>query len=547
VPAKARQVKGVKVDEALQAWRIALGDEAVIGTDLPAHYTACTSGATRNVVALLRPVEVQSVVRAVSVAARFGIPLHPVSTGHNWGYGTALAAADGAAVVDLSRMSGIRDFDAELGIVTVEPGVTQRMLADFLGEHDAPFLVPVTGAGPSCSILGNALERGYGITPIADHASSIMGLEAVLPDGKIFRPVLADLGATDAARVFRWGIGPYLTGLFPQGGFGIVTSMTIALARRPEAVKAFVMSASEHATLEGLVVAIREVLRRLPGTVGGINLMNAHRVLAMSAPYPRDRLGPDGLIPDEVVGEMSRSREIGQWTVYGTLYGTRGMVSAAQPEIKRLLKPLSRRLLFVSRSMTNSMRKVAARLPSRLRQRYGPAAETLAASLELVEGTPNETALPLAYWISGKRPSDGTELDPARDGSGLIWYSPLVPMRPEMVRRYIDFLVPTMRKYSLEPLVTLTSLSERCFDSSVPLLFDRSSAAATQRAQACYRALLESGRQLGFMPYRVHVDAMDWLTGQPSMHWELAEQLKRALDPQGIIAPGRYSRARPDR
>lgn len=537
----------MKVGEALQAWREALGDEAVIGADVPERYTACTSGATRGVAAVLRPANVEAVIHAVKVAARYGIPLHPVSTGHNWGYGTALAVADQVAVVDLSRMCGIRDFDAELGVVTVEPGVTQRTLADFLRERDAPFLVPVTGAGPSCSILGNALERGYGITPIAEHASSIMGLEAVLPDGSIFRPVLADLGAAEAARVFRWGIGPYLTGLFPQGGFGIVTSMTIALAGRPEAIKAFVMSASERATLEALVAAIREVLRRLPGTVGGINLMNAHRVLAMSAPYPRDRLGADGLIPHEVIDEMSRSREIGRWTVYGTLYGTRGMVSAAQSEIKRLLKPLSRRLLFVSRSTTNAMRKIAARLPTRLRKRYGPAAETLAASLELVEGAPNETALPLAYWVSGNRPSPGTDMDPARDGSGLIWYSPLVPMRPETVRRYIDFLVTTMRKHSLEPLVTLTSLSERCFDSTVPLLFDRSSEAATRRAQACYRELLESGRQLGFMPYRVHVDAMGWLTEQQSVHWDLTDQIKRAVDPQGIIAPGRYSRMRPDR
>ena len=31
--------------------------------------------------------------------------------------------------------------------------------------------------------------------------------------------------------------------------------------------------------------------------------MNAHRVLAMSVPYPRARLGADGLIPDAVIEE----------------------------------------------------------------------------------------------------------------------------------------------------------------------------------------------------------------------------------------------------
>jgi FAD/FMN-containing dehydrogenase len=528
--------------EALQAWRNVLGNDAVIdGVAVPERYREGTSGAMRAVRAVLLPASAAEVVRTVEIAARFRLPLHPISTGHNWGYGTALAVEHEMVVVDLSRMCAIRDFDEELGSVTIEPGVTQGALAEFLRQRHAPYLVPVTGAGPSCSVLGNALERGYGITPIADHASAIMSLEAVLPDGKVLRPVLADSGAPEAARVFRWGIGPYLTGLFSQGSFGIVTSMTLALARRPQAMKAFVMSASRQVTLETLVVAIRELLRLFPGTVGGINLMNAHRVLAMSAPYPRAQLGADGLIPDAVVEELSRSRSIGSWTVYGTLYGTRAVVAAAQSEIKRRLKPLAARLLLVSRPMAHTMRRIAGRLPARMRQRYGPAADTLASSLALVTGEPNETALPLAYWIAGTRPGEGVGLDPARDGCGLIWYSPIVPMRPETVRRYLDFLVPMLRKHAFEPLVTLTSLSERCFDSTVPLLFDRTSESAKRRAQACYMELLESGRRLGFVPYRVHVDAMPWLTAQPSVHWRLAERLKSAIDPHGVIAPGRYT------
>jgi 4-cresol dehydrogenase (hydroxylating) len=35
------------------------------------------------------------------------------------------------------------------------------------------FLVPATRAGPGCSIIGNALKRGYGITPLTDHFQSI--------------------------------------------------------------------------------------------------------------------------------------------------------------------------------------------------------------------------------------------------------------------------------------------------------------------------------------------------------------------------------------
>ena len=94
----------------------------------------------------------------------------------------------------------------------------------------------------------------------------------------------------------------------------------------------------------------------------------------------------------------------------------------------------------------------------------------------------------------------------------------------------------------MEPLITLTSLSDRCFDSSVPLLFDRGDANQTERAQLCYRALLEAGRREGFLPYRISGHAMDWITGSDAPFSQLISALKTAIDPDGIIAPGRYAR-----
>ena len=92
--------------------------------------------------------------------------------------------------------------------------------------------------------------------------------------------------------------------------------------------------------------------------------------------------------------------------------------------------------------------------------------------------------------------------------------------------------------------ICASSVSEptrSALNSSVPLLFDRSSPAAVARAQRCYTELLERGRRRGFVPYRVHVDAMDWLTSHPSVHWQVIARLKKALDPHGIFSPGRYA------
>ena len=170
-----------------------------------------------------------------------------------------------------------------------------------------------------------------------------------------------------------------------------------------------------------------------------------------------------------------------------------GSLTAAQAEIKPPCSSLLQvRLLFVSRPRANSMRKIAKRLPGRMRRRFGPAADTLASSLELVDWRAERDCASVCVLGFGQSASRWARPGPRARRLGLIWYSPIVPMRPETVRRYLDFLVPTMRKYALEPLVTLTSLSERCFDSSVPLIFDRGSEAAKRRARACYMELLEA-------------------------------------------------------
>ena len=113
-------------------------------------------------------------------------------------------------------------------------------------------------------------------------------------------------------------------------------------------------------------------------------------------------------------------------------------------------------------------------------------------------------------------------------------------MMPERVRRYVAMIGEICARHGIEPLITLTSLSDRCFDSSVPLLFDRRDADATARAQACYWALLEAGREAGFLPYRIGVQAMDWLVRPGSPYWDLVGAVKSAIDPHGILSPGRY-------
>jgi 4-cresol dehydrogenase (hydroxylating) len=385
------------------------------------------------------------------------------------------------------------------------------------------------------------LERGYGITPYADHFGAVMAIEAVLPGGEVYRSALADLGSPEADRTFKWGIGPYLDGIFTQGNFGVVTQMTVALAKVPEKTQAFFFWVKQDAQLEAAVAAIRAIISSVGGSLGSINLMNTQRVLSMMIPYPREHVPSGSVMSAALVAEMARRHRVPAWTGVGSLYGPRRIVAACRPEIRKRLRGIAAPLIFLTPTLVHRARNLLAYVPGSQNFRLATLLRTLDRTLQLMAGAPSQIALPLAYWKSGTIPPNDQPMDPACDGCGLLWYSPLVPMKPERVRAYVEFVRELTTQNGIEPLITLTSLSDRCFDSTVPLLFDRGLPEETARAHQCYLDLFRRGQQKGFLPYRVGVDHMRLIVDPNKPFWGLARKIKDAVDPQGIIAPGRYS------
>lgn len=527
--------------QAIKAWQTLLGTDAVrVGDQIPARLRADTAPVTRRIRSVLQIASADQLPDVLRIAQQHGVPVHPVSTASNWGYGSAQPVQGDVTLIDLSRLQKIIHFDPELGVVTVEPGVTQGMLADFLDAGGHAFMVPVTGAGPHCSLVANALERGYGVTPYGDHFGSLTDLEAVLADGSLYRSALSEAAGEDLARLSKWGIGPYVNGLFAQSGFGIVTRASILLARKPEAVRVCLFGLTHDALLEPAIERIQHIMQALPGTVGAMQLMNRHRVLAMTAPYPPEsQRDAKGLIPAELIDTLARQYQIAHWTGVATLYGPERMVRAAQQEIRVALKGVASRVVFMSPRQVAGLAALGPHLPGRLGHRLGVSAGLLSGAMQMVQGRPDETALRLAYWRSGTKPLD-SRLDPAKDGCGLYWYAPLVPMRPDDVRRFVAFATETLPKHGLEPVLSLTARGERLFDCTVPLLFNAQSDVDSEVAGECLSHLIEYGRTLGFYPYRLHVDGMAAHQGRHPLSSQFVDRLREALDPHHLLAPGRY-------
>lgn len=538
-------------EAASRLWQAQLGaDRVLAGAAAQRLYGADCSGLSRRLLGALRPHDAGQVPAIVQVAAAQRLAVHPISTGRNWGYGTALPPDHDTVLLDLSGLDRILHFDEELGVVTLEPGVTQGRLDRFLRGLDdgrvRPFMVPTTGAGPDCSLVGNALERGYGITPHADHFGAVTDVEAVLPDGRLYRTALREAAGDDLARLHKWGLGAYTAGLFSQSGLGVVTQMSIVLARRPEAARVMLFSLREDRLLEQAVAAVHDILAELPGIAGGINLMNRHRVMAMTAPYPFGAVPPGGVMPEELVESIGREFQVFPWTGFGTLYGTGDTVRAAQRHVRRRLRGIASRLLFVSDTLAGRLVALAGWLPGGLKQRALRMAETLQQGVAIAQGTPGRAALPLAYWrLPGGGPPPGHDPHPARDGSGLYWYAPLVPMRPAQVRQAVEMVRRTTRPHGIEPLLTLTSLNDRLFDCTVPVLFDPAEPGAAERARQCLEALQRAGRDVGAFPYRVDIDSMQRLRDLAPDSTRLLQALGDGMGGSAVVSPGRYFQ--PDR
>jgi 4-cresol dehydrogenase (hydroxylating) len=532
----------MSIEHALKEWQAILGPGRVLdGQAAMAAYGADCGAARRRISAALRIHDASLVPDIMRAARAHGAAVYPVSTGRNWGYGTALPALDDCVLLDLGELRRIVDFDPEMGVVTVEPGVTQGALSEFLIAGSHPFMVPTTGAGPECSLVGNALERGFGITPHADHFAAVTDIEAVLADGTVYRTALRELAGDDLARLFKWGIGPYCAGLFTQGRLGVVTRMSIVLARRPEAVEVALFGLKRDDLLEPAIAALRSILSALPGMVGGVNLMNRHRVLAMTAPYPRDELGVDGLIPESTLARLGRQFHVAPWTGYATLYGTKRTMAASRKEVKAALRGIASQLVFVSPSRSQTIVNVARLLPGNWGARFRRTARTLQQSLDIAQGIPSQVALQLAYWLDRHGDSPAAQLDPSRDEVGLIWYAPLVPMRPAKLREFIRVTTQVTGQFGIEPLITLTSLNDRLFECTVPIVFEPRLPHRVDAAHACLDALIEAGRELGVFPYRLGIDSMAHFRTYARSATQLHARLLSGFDGASLLSPQRYS------
>ena len=505
------------------------------------HYGADTGASERLPAGAIIIKEVDAIAEVLALANEFKVPLWPISGGRNFGYGTALPVDTRSFIVDLSQLRRVY-IDIQSSTALIEPGVTQADLHAAIKKSGADLLVPTTGVGPNGNILGNALDGGYGLTPITDHFNAISELEGFWGNGTEFRHSYQDLNCPEMAKRWNAGTGYSWAGLFRQGNFGIVTRARVQLARTPEATRILVF---EWKTQEAFIASqseLNKLVEDIPG-IGGIIMMNDCRILSTQVDTPL--ASPlKGEARAQYLQQLAQARKISAWTGLGTLYGSHAAVAGSVKDIRRRLKNC--RVWSFSPAQIKQLQKIQSYLPkwgfSALRRHFGALVNTLGT----VEGYPIVAFLKIAYALDPAAKKLDVNSHPAKDGAGILWYAPLVPFTADEVERYRKVMSQCLIENGFDPLLAVTSRSSRTLSGTIPLLFDRKNPADVARAKTCYRALVKTGLENGWPPYRLGIDYMDMIAcpaDSPSA--QVQHLLKNALDENAVIASGRYEHTKP--
>lgn len=541
---------GGDIQAAASGWRNALGaDRVITAADEFGRFGASTLAEAARPAAIVRATTAAEVVAAVTVARDSGVPLYPVSQGRNWGYGDACPVGPGQAVLDLSGMNRIVEVDTELAYAVLEPGVTQGQLNAHLEEMDCGLISACTGSSPEASVIGNLIERGFGPTRYSDHAAHACGLEVVLADGTLLRTGMSVYEGSPAAHTYRWGLGPSLDGLFTQSNLGIVVQAGVWLMPRPEALTTFSLEIEADTELESAIDRLRTL--RLQGTLTGpVFISNVYRTLAQMGRFPWHVTKGETPLARDVAESLVRRRGqpgmSGRYNAIGALHGTSRGVAASVRDVGQELGDTGK-LTFTSTADIDRFERrgrMLARVPRLSRRGRGMIAMAgiARAGLGVFYGVPGEQALAISRWRL-RSPVKGPCVDPTEEGCGLYWVAPVCPAKGSEVARCLRLIEDRMLNDGFEPLIRIAMTTDRSVLMTALLAFDRRHAEEGRAARDCHRRLTAELIEAGYPPYRAGVDEMDLLDPNASAHWSVVAGLKRALDPEGVIAPGRYEPA----
>jgi 4-cresol dehydrogenase (hydroxylating) len=498
-------------DEAVGRLQAALGADAVLTSPeglaefrdpfwIPGDETYAAS-------AVVMPSSVEEVQAVVGIANELGIPLWTTSQGRNNAYGGASPRLAGSVTVSLRRMNRILTIDPKLAYAVVEPGVSWFDLFDALeaGGHDMMLSIPDLGWG---SIVGNSLDNGETYLPYGADFMAPCGLEVVLANGEVMRTGMGAIPDNKVWHLYKRGLGPVLDPLFMQSNYGIVTRMGVWLMPKPEAYAPLLLTAPLDSDLEAVVDTLREL--RLEGTLQGVPILFNTLIAAAMAAGGADFQADAGPLPDSEIQAMADAMGVGRWAVRCALWGPTGVLDVRLKRIRAAWGRITGGAVLHGRTYAPD--------------EYG---EIEAPGDKVQAGIPNLDIIENMGDI------------------GHVGFSPAVPLTGSDVREAVDLLRDLIeREANANFLAGIIISNERSCIVVTGASFHTSEPEQVRRVYEAMQMLVREAGSRGYGEYRAHLDFMDLAQEQYSFndhaYRRFCERIKDAVDPNGILSPGRH-------
>lgn len=529
------------------------------------RYENNVSAFTRKISCVIRAQNKEQILEVVKAANKYQVKLHPISQGKNWGLGSKLPVENECAVLDLSHMNRILEVNEEFGYAVIEPGVTQGQISDYLKETNSDFFADSTGSARHTSILGNTLERGVAFNSL--RANNVITLEVITGSGEVLKTGFAHYQNSPLSNINKFGVGPGLTELFFQSNFAIVVSATIELLPRPkDHYKEIVYTFAVTEKNLGRAIEDCRNLKRQGILSNTIHIANERRSVITFAPQIYDYAIQSGQqLSRKSCEEIARCGVEEGWVFMGAITGLPGKVKDAKKIAKRSFKKYSKPMFVSStfKKFANLVFKLPflQGTPSEAQMSHNNTLSTLFSlginkfikylkiqnsKLEASKpfmgislGIPTDAAIKSVYWPNENHCDNWN--DPDQTHNGLLFSCPIIPMNKEAVDIALNIIKKIDNDYGVITAVSLNLYSEKSIEGVLSIDLDKSNADSVSTAHKAILAMDKAFIEAGFIPYRINIDNMHEIIDEKDSFWKIARDIKKTLDPNGIISPKRFS------
>lgn len=470
-------------------------DSKVETTDFSQHSAGMT----------IFPNDKKELQKVVALLHQSAIPFHVVSRGHNWGYGDVNLNGTVNVLIHLRHLNKIVHYDAQLGAVIIEPGVSQGQLESFLKAQNSEWVIDVTGSDRDASIVGNFLERGFGHTSHGDHESISKVIEVLTPDGKLFCPNVMSSGNSNVKGLYQHDLGLNLEKVFYQTGFAIVTQLMVRLKpKNQKTCFCLVFFKNDEAVARGL----KEI-----GRLKGSSVLSAIPHIANMGRIQKTTESQVAL-PAAWVGTVDVS-------------GPSEMVSARIKVLKKTF-PKERIVVFTEKRI-RLLEFLARIVPAKFALKNQ--VNNLKFLHNLFSGVPIDGFVEKSLYSEA-----GTRRK-------MNWLCPIFPVSENHFQTVKAIVSQEFEKHGFKYSATLSLINDKASVMITEIFVEGKDPERLKAAEACYRACHDRLLEAGYPFYRYGLSngelANSWIKKNPE-YLRAYQALKKHFDPHHVMSTGRW-------